>query len=297
MFNKDKVGNLKNYVGEALTAVVFLALIVYSFVGIGLKDKIDDGFWTTFAVNFGLMLLITTIWYPEAKRKAQIQDKGYINQRKKYGGYVDRVVATKNQKGLAKFCEYATERNRVFKIQQRLIKINVEYDFYLACLKDVSKIEKNEFLNDKQKKKLKKLIENGVTVKKISYSHIITGIKNAKFNYDTKSGEQKYDTTRISFKIVFSLISAAFTAYIVFMVGGFTWESIAQLFMWAILIIWNMITSYRTGYKSISVFRCEYYKKLRTFLEEFISSEYYDNTIKYEEKIDEEEQKEQSTEQ
>lgn len=279
---KEKAGGIKNFLGEILTSVIILALFIYSFVGIGVKENIDSGFWTSFAVNFGIMLLITSIWYPEAKRKAQMSDSVYLAQRKRYGELVDKVINTNNQKNLAKFCEYATEENRKAKIKQVLSnKINIDYDVYLKYLKEPTKLDEDVTLSAKQKKKLKILIENGVSVKQISHSKIITGIKGSKLVYETSSEEQRYDVVKIVTKMVVSVVSSIFMAYMVFSLFGFSWASVAQLFTWLILICWNIFTSYQAGYKSISIKRADYYKKLKTFLEEFVSSEYFsgDKTI------------------
>ena len=101
--------DIKNYLAEILTGIIIIALIIYSFVGMGLKDTIDDNFWTAFAVNLSIMLLITSIWFPSAKQKAQYNDTGYLNQRKAYGLLVDKIIDTNNQKGLSRFCEYAKD--------------------------------------------------------------------------------------------------------------------------------------------------------------------------------------------
>lgn len=272
---KDGAKNVKNFFGEIFTGIVVLALIIYSFVGIGLNDTIDETFWIVFAVNFALMILVTSIWYPSAKQKAQFQDEGYLIQRKKYGELVDKVVNTNNQRNLSKFCDWATEQNKIFKIKQRLIKINVDYDVFVKYSKELDKLDNDKILTDKQKKKLRILIENGVSVKKISYSRVITGIKISSLQYDTNSGEQKYDVIKLTSKIIISVCTSIFMGFIVFNLYGFNWESVAQLFMWLIVIAWNIFTSYNAGYKSISVKRAEYYKKLKTFLEEFVSSEYF----------------------
>lgn len=272
---RDSAKNVKNFFGEIFTGIVVLALIIYSFVGIGLNNSIDETFWIVFAVNFSIMILITSIWYPSAKQKAQFQDEGYLIQRKKYGELVDKVVNTNNQRNLSKFCDWATEQNKIFKIKQKLIKINVDYDIFVKYSKELDKLDNDKILTDKQKKKLRILIENGVSVKKISYSRIITGIKISSLQYDTNSSEQKYDFVKLASKIFISVCTSIFMGFIVFKLYGFTWESVAQLFMWLIVIAWNIFTSYNTGYKSISVKRAEYYKKLKTFLEEFVSSEYF----------------------
>lgn len=272
---KDGAKNVKNFFGEIFTGIIVLALIIYSFVGIGLNDTIDETFWIVFAVNFSLMILVTSIWYPSAKQKAQFQDEGYLIQRKKYGELVDKVVNTNNQRNLSKFCDWATEQNKIFKIKQKLIKINVDYDIFVKYSKELDKLDNDKILTDEQKKKLRVLIENGVSVKKISYSRIITGIKASSLQYDTTSSEQKYDFVKLASKIFISVCTSIFMGFIVFKLYGFTWESVAQLFMWLIVIAWNIFTSYNAGYKSISVKRAEYYKKLKTFLEEFVSSEYF----------------------
>lgn len=272
---RDSAKNVKNFFGEIFTGIVVLALIIYSFVGIGLNDTIDETFWIVFAVNFALMILVTSIWYPSAKQKAQFQDEGYLIQRKKYGELVDKVVNTNNQRNLSKFCDWATEQNKIFKIKQKLIKINVDYDIFVKYSKELDKLDNDKILTDKQKKKLRILIENGVSVKKISYSRVITGIKISSLQYDTNSSEQKYDVIKLTSKIIISVCTSIFMGFIVFNLYGFTWESVAQLFMWLIVIAWNIVTSYNAGYKSISVKRAEYYKKLKTFLEEFVSSEYF----------------------
>ena len=272
---KDGAKNVKNFFGEIFTGIVVLALIIYSFVGIGLNNSIDETFWITFAVNFALMILVTSIWYPSAKQKAQFQDEGYLIQRKKYGELVDKVVNTNNQRNLSKFCDWATEQNKIFKIKQKLIKINVDYDIFVKYSKELDKLDNDKILTDKQKKKLRVLIENGVSVKKISYSRVITGIKISSLQYDTNSSEQKYDVIKLTSKIIISVCTSIFMGFIVFNLYGFNWESVAQLFMWLIVIAWNIFTSYNAGYKSISVKRAEYYKKLKTFLEEFVSSEYF----------------------
>lgn len=272
---KDGAKNVKNFFGEIFTGIVVLALIIYSFVGIGLNDTIDETFWIVFAVNFALMILVTSIWYPSAKQKAQFQDEGYLIQRKKYGELVDKVVNTNNQRNLSKFCDWATEQNKIFKIKQKLIKINVDYDVFVKYSKELDKLDNDKILTDKQKKKLRILIENGVSVKKISYSRVITGIKISSLQYDTNSSEQKYDIIKLTSKIIISVCTSIFMGFIVFNLYGFNWESVAQLFMWLIVIAWNIFTSYNAGYKSISVKRAEYYKKLKTFLEEFVSSEYF----------------------
>lgn len=277
---KERVGGVKNYIAEIFTGVIVVALVIYSFVGIGLKDAVDKTFWISFVVNLGIMILVTSVWYPSAKSKAQIKDEGYIAQRKKYGELVQKIVDSNNQKNLKKFCDYATEQNRIFKIKQRLVHINVDFDVYEYYYKKPNKIKEDECLSKKQKKELKKLIQQGVRVKRISHSKIITGIKDTKLQYDTTSGETRYDVFKLATKILISVGSSIFMAYIAFSLFGFNWESVAQLFTWLIMICWNIFTSYSTGYKSISIKRADYYKKLKTYLEEFVSSEYFDGNNK-----------------
>lgn len=288
---KQGFAQAKNYIGEFLTGVIALALVVYSFVSLGFRNQIDEFFITTFIIGFILMVVITSVWYPNAKQKAQYTDSGYIKQRSGYGGLVDKVTVENKQKNLTQFCEWATEENKVYIIKQKLLKHGIDYDTYTKYEKQPSKIydtingEDEEELTEKQKKFLKKLIENGVNVKLIISTNILTGIKNGKLKYDVSSFETKYDTISIGSKVLTSVASAIVMAFLVFSVGGFSWASIGNLLLWYILMAWNMFTSYQTGYKSISIHRTNYYKKLRTFLEEFVSSEYFEGKQKIEDII------------
>lgn len=278
---------VKNYLGEILTGIIAVALIVYCFVTFGIRSIIDEYFITTFIIGFIIMLVITSVWYPNAKQKAQFFDKGYIKQRTEYGILVDRVTNSLNQKNLTKFCAWATEQNRLNIIKQKLLNHGIDFDLYFKYKNCPSKIEEEQKeLTEKQRNILINLIENGVKVKTINSNHILTGLKDSKLLYDTNSSESKYDTLTISSKILISIISSVVMAFLVFSVGGFTIASLANLLMWYILMAWNMFTSYQTGYKSISIHRTNYYKKLRTFLEEFISSEYFDGNKNIKDLID-----------
>lgn len=266
---------IKNYWSELLTGIIVIGLVFLSFVTIGADPKLDTEFWISLVTNFGIMTLIVSVWYPNAKQKAEMTDVHYKAQRKAYSVLMNKVVSTNNFKGLNEFCEYATERNKTDKIKFKLQAFNVDYSLYLEYKERPFDIQKNEVLTDKQKKKLKKLIEKGVKVKKINPTKITTGIKKIKAHYDVTSGEQKYDSWRIGSKMVISVACSIFMAVIIFSAGGFTWETVAQLFSWLILVGWNCYTSYMAGYKSVSIYRADYFMKLRTFLEEFVGSEYF----------------------
>ena len=265
----------KNYIGETFTGMVAVAIIVYSFVRMGLTNQIDESWITSFITGVIIMFLMISIWYPTAKQKASVMDADYKFQRSAYGALVDRVVETNNQKHLNNFCDWATEENRILLIKQKLIKLNIDYDVYLQCSKDLSLIQENDILTDKQKKGLRKLIENGVKVKKIIYTSILTGLKAGKIKYNVNSTETRYDVFKIILKVIVSISLSIGMAFVVFTFGGFTWSSVAQIIIWYVIIIWNVFTTYSTGYKSVSVHRKNYYCVLKTFLEEFVSSEFY----------------------
>jgi len=258
---KFKKFDIKNYLGEIFTGLIIVALLSYLFVGIGIKAKFDEEFWVLFGIGFAIMIAITSIWYPTAKQKAKVKDKNFKNQRLEYSILVDRVVKTNNFKGLKSFCEDATNQNKTDNIKAVLAKINIDYDVYERCKKDLKLIEKEQ-LEEKQKKKLKKLILYGVHYSIINYSKVTTAIDNIKVingpRFSTKA-ESKFFTGQ-----------------------GFTFGKLAQMVTWLVLIFWNICQSVSTGSKSITIHRANYYKKLRTFLEEFFASEYADNTITWE---------------
>jgi len=278
---KFKKFDIKNYLGEIFTGLIIVALLSYLFVGIGIKAKFDEEFWVLFGIGFAIMIAITSIWYPTAKQKAKVKDKNFKNQRLEYSILVDRVVKTNNFKGLKSFCEDATNQNKTDNIKAVLAKINIDYDVYERCKKDLKLIEKEQ-LEEKQKKKLKKLILYGVHYSIINYSKVTTAIDNIKEHYDVKNEEKKYDVKVLVAKILTSVLCSFGFAMIFFTGQGFTFGKLAQMVTWLVLIFWNICQSVSTGSKSITIHRANYYKKLRTFLEEFFASEYADNTITWE---------------
>lgn len=278
-FNWKKF-DIKNYLGEIFTGLIVVALISYLFVGISFEAKFDEQFWTLFGIGFAIMIAITSIWYPTAKQKAKLKDKNFKNQRLEYSILVDRVVKTNNFKGLKKFCEYATEENKKAKIKSVLAKINVDYTIYEKCKKDIKLVDKEQ-LEEKQKKKLKKLILHGVSYSIINDSKITTAIDNIKEPHDVKNEESAYDRRVLIAKIMTSILLTMGFAMIVFTGQGFTLGKLAQIFSWLCLIAWNICQSISTGSKSITIYRANYFKKLRTFLEEFFSSDYADTTVQW----------------
>lgn len=277
---KFKKFDIKNYLGEIFTGLIIVALFSYLFVGIGIKANFDEEFWTIFGIGFAIMVAITSIWYPTAKQKAKVKDKNFKNQRLEYSILVDRVVKTNNFKGLKKFSEYATEQNKIDNIKTALAKINVDYDVFEKCKKDLKLIEKEQ-LDKKQKKALRNLILHGVHYSIVNYSKVTTAIEGIKEHYDVKSEEKKYDTRVLISKILTSILCSFGFAMIVFTGQGFTLGKLAQIFSWLVLIAWNICQSVSSGSKSITIHRANYYKKLRTFLEEFFASEYADNTVSW----------------
>lgn len=271
--------DIKNHLGEIFTGLIVVALFSYLFVGIGIKTTLNEEFWTIFGIGMAIMLAITSIWYPSAKSKAKLKDKNFKNQRLEYSILVDKVVKTNNFKGLREFCDYATEQNKIERIKAVLAKINVDYDTYLKYYDDISLIAQDKQLDELQKKKLLKLIQKGVTYTIINPNKVTTAIDNIKEPYDTKNGEKAFDTITLSAKILTSVLCSFGFAMIVFTGTGFTLGKLAQIFSWIVLIAWNICQSISAGTKSITIYRANFYKKLRTFLEEFFASTYADNSI------------------
>ena len=120
--DKDKLKNIvKNGWGWMFTALIVVALVVYLFVSISFREKLDKDFWTSLCVNLGLMILLTSIWFPNGKLKAKSCNQQYISARQNYSMLMDKISGEKKLANIDKFCEYATEQNRLAKIKQKLI--------------------------------------------------------------------------------------------------------------------------------------------------------------------------------
>lgn len=289
---KPNMKEIKNYTGQIFTSIIVLLLVCYLFVGIGLKTELDESFWVIFGISFAIMIAVNTIWYPIAKQKEEQINTDYKRHRLEYSILVDRVRDTNNFDGLKQFCEFATNENKIECIKNKLAKHNIDFALYLDCIKDIDNIDKQKNIDNKQKKILRKLVVNGVSSKflwmkfsgyeKISHNQITTAIDEAKQPYETKNDEKSFDKRVFGAKIITSILCTFGIAMIVFDGKGFDIGKLAQIMTWMFVIAWNIFTAMNNGRKSIAVYRVQYYKKLRNFLEEFCASKYYDNSITWE---------------
>lgn len=299
---KDLFKKAKSYVGHIFTSVIILVLFSYLFVGVGLNFEFGQQFWTMFLIGFAIMIAITTIWYPIAKQKEELENKFYNKQRTEYSLLVKRVSDTNNFKCLKSFCEYATEENRLEMIKQKLSKDNIDFEMFEKYSKDINALKDEQNLDDKQKKVLKHIILRGLSYRilfwkrmgyeRINHNKITTGIDEVKAPYDVQNDEKRFDKRVFTAKIITSVLCSFGFAMIVFDGKGFDLGKLAQILTWLALIVWNVFSAINNGKKSISIHRTNFFKKLRTFLEEFCGSEYYDNSIKWERPVLKEEKDE-----
>lgn len=287
----------KTHLGFIFTSLIVIVLFSYLFVEIGLNFNLDNNFWTAFLIGFALMVSITTIWYPIAKQKEELENKQYKKQHLEYSMLMKQVKDTNNLKNLKKFCEFTTEENKVEMLKQKLAKENIDYDLYLKYitpdengeLLGLEEIKNEKLLDDKQKSALKHIIIKGLTrgilfwkscgYDKINHKMITVGSEDSQSVYDVRNDEKKFDHKMWKAKILTSLICAGGLAIIVFSGKAFDLGKLAQMLTWLAMITWNLISAINNGKTSISVHRTNYFKKLRTYLEEFCESQYYDNTI------------------
>jgi hypothetical protein len=285
----DLVQMAKSNIGVIFTSIIILVLFSYLFVGIGIKFELDTDFWTMFLIGFAIMLSITTIWYPLSQQKEELTNTQYKKQRREFSIPINRISDTNNHNGFAKFCEYASEQNRLNKIKQKLRKENINFSVYEKYQKDIKLLQEDNLLDDAQKKFLKHTILKGLThkflfLKSIGYkvinpNAVMTAIDENKETYDVDNDEKKYTRKTFIAKILTTIICSGGFAMIVFTGKGFDLGKLVQILTWVVLILWNVFTAINSGKKSIAVHKTNYFKKLRIFLEQFCASEYYDNTI------------------
>lgn len=288
---KPTLKEFKNYVGQLFTLIIIGILVCYLFVGIGFRFELDAEFWTLFGIGFAIMLSITSIWYPIAKQKEEFENKPYKKERLEYSILVKRIIDTNNFKGLKKFCETASDTNKTDAIKIKLSKYNIDYELYEKYKKDTSKLDEEKSLDKTQKKKLKKIISKGLSFRflfwkftgyeRINHNSITTGIDKLKARYDVRNEEKDYDRKVYSAKILTSVLTSLGLAIIVFTGKGFDLGKLAQIMTWIGMIAWNMFTAINNGRKSVSIHRTNYFKKLRSFIEEFCASEHYDTTVSW----------------
>lgn len=286
---KSSVRVFKNYIGQLFTGIIILILISYLFVGVGIKSELDEDFYTRFLIGFTLMLMITSIWYPVAKEKEEFDNKIYKSNRLAYSLLVKKVVDTKNLNGLKNFCDKATILNKNEAIKNKLSKYGIDFSFYEKYKSDFVNLENENLLDNQQKKILKKILLKGVSFKflcfkfngyeTITHRKIITALDGETTPYSVRNDEKVFDKKMFTTKILTSILLTAGFALIIYDGKGFSIEKLTQIITWCGMIFWNIFTSINNGKKAISVYRNNFYNKLRSLLEEFCGSEFYDNTI------------------
>lgn len=288
---REQIKQFKNKLATIFTSILVLILFSYLFVEIGLDTELDADFWTTFIVNFMIMIAVTMIWYTTTKQKEAEENSHYKKQRLAYSLLMDKVSSTNNFNGLKEFCKVATEKNKISKIKNKLNRYNIDYNVYQKYLAEPEELKNDTNLSDEQKKVLKHIIINGLSYKFLFWRftgyEVITDnkITNAndslKQEYDIRNSEKGFDFKTFSLKFISTILSAFGIAMIVFTGKGFDIAKLAQILSWLGLILYNAFNAINSGKKAISVHRTNYYKKLRTFLEEFCGSEYFDKTVAY----------------
>lgn len=283
--------NIKNYIGEIFTIIIIGILTSYLFVNVGFREHIDSEFWIISGVSFATMIAMTGIWYPIGKQREALKNDVYKKQKLEYSLLVDKVMKTNNFSGLKQFCDYATEQNKLEAIRIKLAKINVDMSLYEKYKKDISLVDKDKNLDETQKKKLKKIIRYGLSYKflwwrftgydRINHNAVTSGVDRLKGEYDVKNEEKAFDRKVTIAKILTSMIGTIFMAFIIFSGKGFDIGKLAQILTWLGLIAWNIFTTLNNSAKSISVYRTNYYKKLRSFLEEFCTTKYFDKSVEW----------------
>ena len=286
---KPNLKEIKNNAGVIFTSIIVLLLVCYLFVGVGIKSRLDDQFWTIFLIGFVIMIAINTIWYPIAKQKEEMVNCDYKNNRLEYSLLVNRVRDTNNFDGLKRFCEKATEENKLEGIKNKLSKYNIDFKLYQDCCVDINKIDTLDNLDKKQKQVLRKMVVNGLSTRflwmricgyeKINHTSITSAIDNIESPYTVKNDEKRFDARTWTAKILTSILCTFGIAMIAFDGKGFDLGKLAQIMTWIFVMAWNIFGAMNNGRKAVAVYRVQYYKKLRGFLEEFCASEYYDNSI------------------
>lgn len=288
---KEQLKQFKNKVATIFTSVLVLILFSCLFVGIGIDTELDAGFWTRFFINFMIMIAVTMIWYTTTKQKEAEENKYYKKQRLAYSILMDRISSTNNFKGLKEFCAEATEKNKLSKIKHKLDKYNIDFNLYEKYQKEPDALNEDKYLSDEQKKVLKNIITNGLSYKFLFWRFkgydVITDnqITNAndglKQEYDLRNSEKSFDFKTFSLKTLSTILSSIGIAMIVFTGKGFDLAKLAQILSWLGFILYHMFQAINSAKKAISVHRTNYFKGLRTFLEEFCGSKYYDNTVSW----------------
>ena len=263
----------------SISLAVFTSIIWYSD-GVDRGENVDSVKFTTFR------------YHSYAKAILDLQDFDLIREFcvKKNEDYERELLSAKlshYELSLQNLIDYRElgKKARETAIRKPQIKLGAISIGKRLHYTDEEFIKLRHRYTDKQLKVLEKYSSAKISFKHLQVKDVIRANDRAESLVPTNT-EKHVLPTRIISKIIWGALLGLFTAGVVFTrKGAWTINETIQVISWAFSISLNIFTSIRSGYKSVTVNRYQYYKAKNEICMEFFAFSKYDKMNELETEI------------
>ena len=292
---------------EYAIAVLIVAVTTQIIFGNNLQT------WVITIVSISLAVFTSIIWYSDGVDRGENVDSVKFTTFR-YHSYAKAILDLQNFDLIREFC---VKKNIDYERELLSAKLS-HYELSLQNLIDYRELGKKaretairkpqiklgaisigkrlhytdeEFIKlrhrytDKQLKVLEKYSSAKISFKHLQVKDVIRANDKAESLVPTNT-EKHVLPTRIISKIIWGALLGLFTAGVVFTrKGAWTINETIQVISWAFSISLNIFTSIRSGYKSVTVNRYQYYKAKNEICMEFFAFSKYENMNELETEI------------
>lgn len=292
---------------EYAIAVLIVAVTTQIIFGNNLQT------WVITIVSISLAVFTSIIWYSDGVDRGENVDSVKFTTFR-YHSYAKAILDLQNFDLIREFC---VKKNEDYERELLSAKLS-HYELSLQNLIDYREMGKKaretairkpqiklgaisigkrlhytdeEFIKlrhrytDKQLKVLEKYSSAKISFKHLQVKDVIRANDKAESLVPTNT-EKHVLPTRIISKIIWGALLGLFTAGVVFTrKGAWTINETIQVISWAFSISLNIFTSIRSGYKSVTVNRYQYYKAKNEICMEFFAFSKYENMNELETEI------------
>lgn len=264
---------IRKIVAPLLSLAMYIVIILIFATTFSLVFDAGWYFWVITIAGVAIMVLTNIIWFPNGADKGtqvvKVKNNGAI-----YNHRANYIVENQMFKKLDEFCEYKNIEFEKKCIRDKLATVSLDYSVYEKFkkyhdekkqLEENEQKEKDEFfkyyesLTKKQRKILVSLVEKGVKFEKLTPNSITIG-RNTKKRLVAHNKETGFKALLITGKAFWGIAVACFTTFLCF--GdefSLTTEQGIQIAMWGYSILHNIYSAYTNGYKSVVVYRNQYF--------------------------------------
>lgn len=290
---------LRQWIAPILTLIMWVIIIMIMAVTLSFIFNRDEYFWTITGVGIVIMVLTNIIWSPTGIEMGENVDKVKTNTRI-YSNRANFIVNNQLFGKLKVWCEKKNDEFLKDTIKHILARYQIDYKYYdeyvekkKAALQQLNETSVQDFdkfkaqFTKNQIKCLEKLFDKQPKFEHLTPDDITKG-HGSKNRLVPKNRENIYRFVNVAGKVIWGILVGIFTAMFVMQTkDDFGLPEVIQIGIWTFTILTNILTSIVNSYKSVTIFRNDYFVEKNDLCADFfdfcgIKVESVDNAeIKY----------------